>query len=298
MFDYLKDLENESIYILREAISLAENPVMLYSIGKDSGVMLHLLMKAFYPVKPPIRFLHVDTTWKFTEMIQFRDYISKKYSIDIIIYTNQAGIQQSINPFTHGSSVYTSIMKTEALKQALNLYKFDIIIGGARREEERSRAKERVFSFRNKNHLWNPKDQRPELWNIFNSKALPGESFRVFPLSNWTEIDIWRYILKENIEVVPLYYAKERNVVVRNNQLLYINDSRMNLGIDDEVLRLKVRFRTLGCYPLTAAIKSDADTLEKIIIELENTNYSERIGRLIDFDSNGSMEKKKQEGYF
>ncbi len=298
MFEYLKDLEDESIYILREAIAEAENPVILYSIGKDSGVMLHLAMKAFYPIKPPVRFLHVDTKWKFSEMIEFRDKISKKYAIEILIYTNEAGLKQNINPFTDGSSIYTNIMKTEALKQALNFYNFDIIIGGARREEEKSRAKERVFSFRSINHSWNPKEQRPELWNFFNTKRKPYESFRVFPLSNWTEVDIWRYIRMENIEVVPLYFAKERKVVRRNDQLIFLNDDRLKLEINEEILTKKIRFRTLGCYPLTAAIESTADNLDKIITELETTNYSERIGRLIDFDQSGSMEKKKQEGYF
>ena len=297
-YDYLRELENESIYIIREAIAEAENPVMLYSIGKDSGIMLHLAMKAFYPMKPPIRFLHVDTTWKFREMIEFRSFIIKKYNIDILVYTNQDGIAQNINPFIHGSSIYTNIMKTEALKQALNLYKFDIIIGGARREEEKSRAKERIFSFRDANHSWNPKTQRPELWDLFNTKRKPGESFRVFPLSNWTEIDIWRYILMEKLEVVPLYFAKERRVVIRNGQLIYVNDDRLKLDDGEEILMKKVRFRTLGCYPLTAAIESDAENSEDIVSELETTNYSERVGRLIDFDQSGSMEKKKLEGYF
>jgi len=297
-YDYLRELENESIYIIREAIAEAENPVMLYSIGKDSGIMLHLAMKAFYPMKPPIRFLHVDTTWKFREMIEFRSFIAKKYNIDILVYTNQDGLKQNINPFTHGSSIYTNIMKTEALKQALNLYKFDIIIGGARREEEKSRAKERIFSFRDANHTWNPKTQRPELWDLFNTKRKQGESFRVFPLSNWTEVDIWRYILMEKMEVVPLYFAKEREVVIRNGQLIYVNDDRLKLEIGEEILMKKVRFRTLGCYPLTAAVESDAESCEDIVRELETTNYSERVGRLIDFDQSGSMEKKKLEGYF
>ncbi len=298
MYEYLKDLENESIYILREAIAEAENPVILYSIGKDSGVMLHLAMKAFYPIKPPVRFLHVDTTWKFKEMIEFREKIAKIYGIDIMVYKNAEGLKQNINPFTHGSSIYTNIMKTDALKQALNLYKFDIIIGGARREEEKSRSKERIFSFRDSNHSWNPKEQRPELWDLFNTKRKPNESFRVFPLSNWTEVDIWRYILMENIDVVPLYFAKEREVVIRNGQMINLNDNRFELNPNDVVQMKKVRFRTLGCYPLTAAIESDSETLEDIVRELETTHFSERIGRLIDFDENGSMEKKKQEGYF
>jgi sulfate adenylyltransferase subunit 2 len=298
LYDYLKDLENESIYILREAIAEAENPVIMYSIGKDSGVMLHLALKAFYPIKPPVRYLHVDTTWKFKEMIEFRNKIEKKYDIDILKYTNQDGLKHNINPFTHGSSIYTNIMKTDALKQALNLYKFDIIIGGARREEEKSRAKERIFSFRDVNHSWNPKEQRPELWDLYNTKRKPNESFRVFPLSNWTEVDIWRYILMENIDVVPLYFAKERPVVNRNGQLIYLNDDRFKLEPGEEVVQKKVRFRTLGCYPLTAAIESDSETLEDIVHELETTHYSERIGRLIDFDQSGSMEKKKHEGYF
>ncbi len=298
LYEYLKDLENESIYILREAIAEAENPVIMYSIGKDSGVMLHLAMKAFYPIKPPVRFLHVDTKWKFKEMIEFREKIAKTYGIEILVYTNEDGLNQNINPFTHGSSIYTNIMKTDALKQALNLYKFDIIIGGARREEEKSRSKERIFSFRDGNHSWNPKEQRPELWDLFNTKHKPNESFRVFPLSNWTEVDIWRYILMENIDVVPLYFAKEREVVIRNGQMINLNDNRFELNPNDVVQMKKVRFRTLGCYPLTAAIESDSETLEDIVHELETTHFSERIGRLIDFDENGSMEKKKQEGYF
>lgn len=298
MYEYLKELENESIYILREAIAEAENPVILYSIGKDSGIMLHLAMKAFYPIKPPVRFLHVDTTWKFKEMIEFRDLVAKKYGIDIIVYKNEEGLKNNVNPFTHGSSIYTNIMKTEALKQALNKYKFDIIIGGARREEEKSRAKERIFSFRDSNHSWNPKDQRPELWDLYNTKHNAHESFRVFPMSNWTEVDIWRYIMMENIEVVPLYFAKERQVVNRNGQLIYLNDDRFILNKDDIIENKKVRFRTLGCYPLTAAIESEAATIEDIVNELESTHFSERIGRLIDFDQSGSMEKKKQEGYF
>ncbi len=298
MNGYLKELENESIYILREAIAEAENPVMLYSIGKDSGVMLHLAMKAFYPIQPPLSYMHVDTTWKFREMIDFREMIAKKYNIDIIVYKNEDGLKQNINPFTHGSMIYTNIMKTEALKQALNKYRFDIIIGGAKREEEKSRAKERVFSFRDDKHSWNPKEQRPEMWDFFNTKRKPGESFRVFPLSNWTELDIWRYILAEGIDVVPLYFAEERKVVCRNGQYINVNDDRFQYEPGEKPFMKKIRFRTLGCYPLTAAIESDAADCEGIVRELEETNISERVGRLIDFDQAGSMEKKKHEGYF
>jgi len=296
--NHLKRLEAESIHIMREVVAEFENPVMLYSIGKDSTVMLHLAMKAFYPGKPPFPLLHIDTTWKFKEMIEFRDRIAKELGLELLVYTNQEGVKNNINPFTHGSKKYTDIMKTEALKQALNKYKFDAIFGGARRDEERSRAKERVFSFRDKNHRWDPKNQRPELWNIYNTRINKGESIRVFPLSNWTELDVWLYIYLEKIPIVPLYFAKKRPVVERDGQLIMVDDDRMPLLPGEKPKMRMVRFRTLGCYPLTAATPSNATTLPEIIKEMFLTKTSERQGRLIDFDVVGSMEQKKKEGYF
>lgn len=295
---YLQTLEDEAVYIIREAIAEYENPVLLYSIGKDSSVLLHLLLKAFYPVKPPVRLLHIDTTWKFKEMIQFRDYQVKKFGLDLIVHTNQEGIAKNITPFGEGSKVYTDIMKTEGLRQALNQYKFDVALGGARRDEEKSRAKERIFSFRTKFHGWDPKSQRPEMFNIFNCKINQGESMRVFPLSNWTEIDVWQYIREREIEVVPLYFAKRRPVVSRNNTKIMIDDERFPLNEGEKPQMVNVRFRTLGCYPLTGAIESEADNLDTIISEMQASRYSERQGRLIDSDQVGSMEKKKLEGYF
>lgn len=295
---HLKQLEAESIHIIREVAAEFDNPVMLYSIGKDSAVMLHLAMKALYPAKPPFPLMHVDTTWKFKEMIEFRNRIADKYGMDLIVHTNQKGKEENINPFDHGSSKYTDVMKTQGLKQALNEHKFDAAFGGARRDEEKSRAKERVYSFRDKNHRWDPKSQRPELWNTFNGKVNKGESIRVFPLSNWTELDIWQYIYLENIEIVPLYLAAVRPVVERDGSLIMVDDERMPLH-DGEVPQNKlVRFRTLGCYPLTGAVESSATTLPEIIQEMLLTKTSERQGRVIDHDSSGSMEKKKMEGYF
>ncbi|MFM8341552.1 MAG: sulfate adenylyltransferase subunit CysD [Methylomonas sp.] len=295
---HLKQLEAESIFIIREVAAEFEKPVMLYSIGKDSAVMLHLAMKAFYPAKPPFPLLHVDTTWKFREMIEFRDRYTRELGLDLIVHTNQEGVKMGVNPFSYGSQNHTDIMKTQALKQALNLYRFDAAFGGARRDEEKSRAKERVYSFRDKNHRWDPKNQRPELWNIFNGKVDKGESIRVFPLSNWTELDIWQYILLENIPIVPLYFAKERPVVNKDGMLIMVDDERMPIGPEDKIEIKKVRFRTLGCYPLTAAIESNATTLQDIIQEMLLTTTSERQGRLIDHDQAGSMEHKKREGYF
>jgi sulfate adenylyltransferase subunit 2 len=291
-------LENEAIRIIREAVAEAERPVMLYSIGKDSSVMLHLALKAFYPMKPPFPLLHVDTTWKFRDMISFRDATASRLGLELITYTNEEGLKQGIDPFTHGSRTYTEIMKTDALRQVLDLYSFDMIFGGARREEERSRAKERIYSFRDERHRWDPRGQRPEVWSIPNLMKNRGESFRVFPLSNWTELDIWRYIARECIPVVSLYFAPPRPVVQRDGQLIMADDERMKLGPGESPLTKTVRFRTLGCYPLTAAVESSAVTVEDIIRELESTRSSERAGRLIDFDQAGSMEKKKQEGYF
>lgn len=296
--NHLKELEAESIYIIREAVAEAENPVMLYSIGKDSSVMLHLAMKAFYPGRLPFPLLHVDTTWKFREMIKFRDETAKRLGLDLIVYINEDGLSRGINPITHGSKVHTDVMKTEGLKQALDKYKFDVIFGGARRDEEKSRAKERIFSFRDKNHRWDPKNQRPELWNIFNCSISKGESIRVFPLSNWTELDVWLYIYRENIPVVPLYFAEERPVVERDGMLIMVDDDRLPIRQDEVVRQESVRFRTLGCYPLSGAIRSAAKTLPEIIQEMLLTKVSERQGRLIDFDQSGSMEKKKIEGYF
>ncbi|MGJ0517037.1 MAG: sulfate adenylyltransferase subunit CysD [Methylomicrobium sp.] len=295
---HLKQLEAESIHIIREVAAEFERPVMLYSIGKDSAVMLHLAMKAFYPGKPPFPLMHVDTTWKFREMIEFRDKITKELGLELLVYINQDGVDQGIGPFTHGSKKHTDVMKTDALKQALDKYKFDAAFGGARRDEEKSRAKERVYSFRDKNHRWDPKNQRPELWNIYNGKIDKGESIRVFPLSNWTELDIWQYIHLENIPIVPLYFAKERPVVNKDGMLIMVDDERMPIGPGDKIEMKKVRFRTLGCYPLTGAVESNATTLPEIIQEMLLTTTSERQGRLIDHDQAGSMEQKKREGYF
>ncbi|KZM49516.1 sulfate adenylyltransferase subunit 2 [Labrenzia sp. OB1] len=294
----LKRLEAESIHIIREVAAEFSNPVMLYSIGKDSGVMLHLAMKAFYPSKPPFPLLHVDTTWKFREMIRFRDDTAKRLGLDLIVHTNPEGLEKNISPFDHGSSVHTRIMKTEALKQALDKYGFDAAFGGARRDEEKSRAKERVFSFRNANHGWDPKNQRPELWNLYNARVAKGESIRAFPLSNWTELDIWQYILTEDIPMVPLYFAAPRPVVERDGMLIMVDDERMKLQAGETIEEKMVRFRTLGCYPLTGAIESEADTLPAIVREMLIARTSERQGRLIDKDESASMEKKKREGYF
>ncbi|KPH56714.1 sulfate adenylyltransferase subunit 2 [Pseudoalteromonas porphyrae] len=295
---HLQQLEAESIKIMREVAAEFENPVMLYSIGKDSSVLLHLARKAFYPGKIPFPLLHVDTDWKFKEMIEFRDRLSKEYGFDLIVHKNPEGLAMGVGPFTHGSGKHTDIMKTQGLKQALDKYGFDAAFGGARRDEEKSRAKERVYSFRDKHHRWDPKNQRPELWNTYNSQVNPGESIRVFPLSNWTELDIWQYIYQENIDMVPLYLAKERPVVDRDGTLIMVDDERMPLA-DGEVPMMKsVRFRTLGCYPLTGAVESTASTLTEIIEEMLLSTSSEREGRVIDHDSAGSMEKKKREGYF
>ncbi len=295
---HLQQLEAESIHIIREVVAEFGNPVMLYSIGKDSAVMLHLARKAFYPAAPPFPLMHVDTTWKFREMIQFRDRMVAECGLDLIVHVNDEGVRQGISPFTHGSSLYTDIMKTEGLKQALDRYKFDAAFGGARRDEEKSRAKERIFSFRSANHRWDPKIQRPELWNLYNARIKPGESIRVFPISNWTELDVWQYIHLEQIPIVPLYYAAVRPVVERDGMLIMVDDDRMELRAGETVQYKSVRFRTLGCYPLTAAVESEATTLPQIIQEMLLTRTSERQGRLIDHDSAGSMEKKKQEGYF
>ncbi|MCY4531319.1 MAG: sulfate adenylyltransferase subunit CysD [Gammaproteobacteria bacterium] len=297
-FTHLQQIEAESIHIIREVAAEFDNPVMLYSIGKDSTVMLHLAMKAFYPGKPPFPLMHVDTTWKFKEMIRFRDTYTRSLGIDLIVHTNQEGVAAGVGPFTHGSQKHTDIMKTEALKQGLNQYGFDAVFGGARRDEEKSRAKERVYSFRDKNHRWDPKNQRPELWNIYNSELNKGESIRVFPLSNWTELDIWQYILLEEIPIVPLYFAKERPVVERDGTLIMVDDDRMPLEPDEKPEMKMVRFRTLGCYPLTGAVESNATTLQGIMQEMLLTTTSERQGRLIDSDQAGSMETKKKEGYF
>lgn len=295
---HLKQLEAESIHIIREVVAEFENPVMLYSIGKDSSVMLHLARKAFWPAPPPFPLMHVNTTWKFKEMIQFRDQMAKEAGMDLIVHVNEEGVAANINPFDHGSSKYTDVMKTQALKQALDKYKFDAAFGGARRDEEKSRAKERVYSFRDKFHRWDPKNQRPELWNLYNSRVNKGESIRVFPLSNWTELDIWQYIWCENIPIVPLYLSAERPVVERDGMLLMVDDERLPLQ-EGEVPEMKqVRFRTLGCYPLTGAVESTANTLPEIIQEMLLTTTSERSGRAIDHDQAGSMEKKKREGYF
>jgi sulfate adenylyltransferase subunit 2 len=294
---HLKQLEAESIHIIREVAAEFDNPVMLYSIGKDSAVMLHLAMKAFYPGKPPFPLLHVDTTWKFREMIEFRDKLVKNLGLELIVHTNQEGVDAGVGPFTHGSEKHTDVMKTQALRQALSKYRFDAAFGGARRDEEKSRAKERVFSFRDKNHGWDPKNQRPELWNIYNCKVNKGESIRVFPLSNWTELDIWQYIYLNNIDIVPLYFAKERPVVRIDGVDIMVDDERMPLE-GRKVEHKMVRFRTLGCYPLTGAVESNATTLTDIIQEMLLTTTSERQGRLIDSDKAGSMEDKKRKGYF
>lgn len=295
---HLDRLEAESIHIMREVAAEFSNPVMLYSIGKDSSVMLHLAQKAFYPSAPPFPLLHIDTTWKFRQMIAFRNEAAKRAGMRLIVHTNQQGLADGITPFTHGSSIYTGIMKTEALKQALTAGKFDAAFGGARRDEEKSRAKERIFSFRTENHAWDPKNQRPELWNLYNARIRPGESIRVFPLSNWTELDIWQYILKEDIPIVPLYFADLRPVVRRDNQWIMVDDDRMPLEAGEAPQLRKVRFRTLGCYPLTAAMESGASTLPEIVGEMLLARSSERSGRLIDHDEQGSMERKKREGYF
>lgn len=295
---HLKQLEAESIHIIREVAAEFDKPVMLYSIGKDSAVMMHLTMKAFFPGKPPFPMMHVDTTWKFQEMIEFRDQRIKDLGWDLIVHINQDGVDMGISPFVHGSAKHTDIMKTQGLKQALNKYGFDAAFGGARRDEEKSRAKERVYSFRDKNHRWDPKNQRPELWNIYNGRVDKGESIRVFPLSNWTELDIWQYIHLESIPIVPLYFAAKRPVVERDGTLIMVDDDRMPIGPNDKIEEKMVRFRTLGCYPLTGAVESEATTLPEIIQEMLLTTTSERQGRVIDHDSSGSMEKKKQEGYF
>ena len=295
---YLRELESESIYIMREVAAEFRNPVMLYSIGKDSAVMLHLAMKAFYPAKPPFPIMHIDTTWKFREMIAFRDNEARRLGLDLIVYTNEQGIRDNISPFTHGSAIYTDIMKTQALKQALGQHGFDAAFGGARRDEEKSRAKERVYSFRNASHAWDPKRQRPELWHLANTHIKPGESIRVFPLSNWTELDVWTYIYLEDIPVVPLYFSAERPVIERDGMLMMVDDERVPVDSDEAPEMRRVRFRTLGCYPLTGAIESDATTVPEVIEELIAARTSERQGRVIDHDQSGSMEKKKQEGYF
>lgn len=296
-FSHLDELEAEAIYIIREVAAECEKPVMLYSIGKDSSVMLHLAMKAFYPEKPPFPFLHVNTTWKFKEMIEFRDKTAQKLGIEMLEYINEDGVKQGINPFDHGAA-YTDIMKTQALKQALNKYGFTAAFGGGRRDEEKSRAKERIFSFRNSAHAWDPKNQRPEMWKLYNTKINKGESIRVFPISNWTEKDIWQYIKRENIDIVPLYFAKERPVVERDGNLIMVDDDRFPLK-EGEVPQVKsVRFRTLGCYPLTGGIESTADTLDEIIAETLSSVSSERTSRVIDNEAAGSMERRKREGYF
>jgi len=295
---HLQRLEAESIAILREVVAEAENPVMLYSIGKDSAVMLRLAVKAFYPAKIPFPLLHIDTTWKFQDMYRFRAQMQKEHDFKLLIHTNEDGLKAGINPFTHGSQVHTDIMKTVALKQALDQYRFDVAFGGARRDEEKSRAKERVFSFRTKDHRWDPKNQRPELWNLYNAKKHKGESIRVFPISNWTELDIWQYIYLENIPIVPLYFSAPRPVVSRDGALIMVDDDRMPLASGEVPMIKSVRFRTLGCYPLTGAVESTATSLEDIIQEMLLTKTSERQGRMIDHDSAASMEKKKREGYF
>ncbi|MEM7491913.1 MAG: sulfate adenylyltransferase subunit CysD [Pseudomonadota bacterium] len=295
---HLDRLEAESIHIIREVAAATENPVMLYSVGKDSAVMLHLALKAFYPGVPPFPLMHVDTTWKFSEMIAFRDRKAKELGLDLIVHTNEEGVAQGVGPFTHGSALHTDIMKTSALKTALTKYKFDAALGGARRDEEKSRAKERIFSFRTAEHRWDPKNQRPELWDLYNARLAPGESVRAFPLSNWTELDIWQYIRREKIEIVPLYYAAERPVVNWEGTDIMVDDDRVPEDLRKTAVMKKVRFRTLGCYPLTGAVESEADTLDEIIKEMLLATSSEREGRVIDRDQAASMEKKKQEGYF
>ena len=294
---HLDQLEAEAIYIIREVAAECERPVMLYSIGKDSSVMLHLALKAFYPEKPPFPFMHIDTTWKFKDMITFRDRKAKELGIDLIVYTNEDAVRQGINPFDHGSA-YTDIMKTQALKDALDKYRFTAAFGGGRRDEEKSRAKERIFSFRNAAHAWDPKNQRPEIWKLYNTRIKNEESIRVFPLSNWTEKDIWQYIGRENIDIVPLYFARERPVVYRDGNIIMVDDDRLKLRPDEQVTMKKVRFRTLGCYPLTGASESDADTLDAVVAETLAAVSSERTSRVIDYEQTGSMEKRKREGYF
>lgn len=294
---HLDELEAEAIYIIREVAAECENPVMLYSIGKDSSVMLHLALKAFYPEKPPFPFLHIDTTWKFHEMIEFRDAVAKKHGLEMLVYRNEEGIKQGINPFVHGSA-YTDIMKTQALKQALSKYGFTAAFGGGRRDEEKSRAKERVFSFRNEAQAWDPKNQRPEMWKLYNTQIHKGESIRVFPISNWTEKDIWQYIRRENIDIVPLYFAKERPVIERDGNIIMVDDDRLKLREGEKIEQRKVRFRTLGCYPLTGAFPSEAVTLDEIIEETLSAVSSERTSRVIDNEAAGSMERRKREGYF
>ena len=296
--NHLQQLEAESIHIIREVAAEFRNPVMLYSIGKDSSVMRRLAQKAFYPGRLPFPLLHVDTRWKFREMIAFRDRMARELGFELLVWTNPDGIAQDISPITHGSEKHTQIMKTDALKQALNHYQFDAAFGGARRDEEKSRAKERIYSFRNRFHQWDPKNQRPELWNLYNAKVSPGESIRVFPLSNWTELDIWLYIRRENIPIVPLYFAAERPVVERSGNLIMVDDDRLPLLPGERPQMRRVRFRTLGCYPLTGAVESDADTLEKIVQEMLLARTSERQGRVIDYDGAASMEEKKKDGYF
>jgi sulfate adenylyltransferase subunit 2 len=294
----LKALEAESIHILREVAAQAARPVLLYSIGKDSSVLLHLVQKAFYPGRPPFPVLHIDTKWKFRAMIEFRDATARRFALDLRVHTNPDGLRQNINPFDHGSSVHTQVMKTDALKQALSEGKYDIAIGGARRDEERSRAKERIFSVRGPGHAWEPKRQRPELWNLYNGNLAPGETLRVFPLSNWTELDVWSYVLQEGIDVVPLYFAAMRPTVVRDGALIVVDDDRMRFLPGEQPVMRMVRFRSLGCYPLSAAVESSAATLEEVVQEMRDTKVSERAGRLIDMDQDASMEKKKREGYF
>jgi sulfate adenylyltransferase subunit 2 len=296
--NHLKQLEAESIHIIREVAAEFERPVMMYSIGKDSSVMLHLALKAFHPGKLPFPMLHVDTTWKFRDMIRFRDETAKRLGVELIVHTNQEGVKAGMNPFDHGSKKYTDVMKTEALKQALSKYQFDAAFGGARRDEEKSRAKERVYSFRDRNHRWDPKNQRPELWNLYNGRINKGESIRVFPLSNWTELDVWQYIYLEKIPVVPLYFAKPRPVVDRDGAIIMVDDDRMRLNPGEKPRMETVRFRTLGCYPLSGAVRSEATDLTGIIQEMLLTRTSERQGRMIDHDQAGSMEEKKREGYF
>lgn len=294
---HLDELEAEAIYIMREVAAECEKPVMLYSIGKDSSVMLHLALKAFYPEKPPFPFLHIDTTWKFKEMIEFRDKTAQKLGIDMLVYTNEEGVKQGINPFDHGSA-YTDIMKTQALKDALKKYEFTAAFGGGRRDEEKSRAKERIFSFRNEAQAWDPKNQRPEMWKLFNTRINKGESIRVFPISNWTEKDIWQYIKRENIDIVPLYFAKERPVILRDGNIIMVDDDRIKLRPGETIERKKIRFRTLGCYPLTGGFESEATSLDEIIEETLGAISSERTSRVIDHEAAGSMERRKREGYF
>jgi sulfate adenylyltransferase subunit 2 len=295
---HLQRLEAESIFIMREVAAGFETPVMLYSIGKDSSVMLHLAMKAFWPSRPPFPFMHIDTTWKFREMMQFRDLITKKLGLDLIVNINEDGLKRGINPYASGSSLHTQVMKTESLRQAMDKYRFDAAFGGARRDEEKSRAKERIFSFRTESHGWDPKSQRPELWSLYNTRKARGESIRVFPISNWTELDIWAYIAEEEIPIVPLYFGQERPTVIRNGQIFMVDDERTPMEPGEVAVDRMIRFRTLGCYPLTAAIESDAATLDDIVGEMLTARTSERSGRLIDHDESGSMEKKKREGYF